>query len=219
MRPLLVLAALTALPGWGGEFAVLSSGFRIRVDRHESTGIEVRLVSGSGEIVLPANQVVRFEPEEPVTVMPGSEPVPEVTEPPRKDLKALIDEAAQRHGLPPALVHSVVKAESGYRADAVSPKGAIGVMQLMPATASAMAVDPRDPIQNIEAGSRILSELLDKYDGSANLALAAYNAGTGAVAKHNGVPPYRETQLYVDRVIRDYLRRNSEKSTIRPIFE
>jgi soluble lytic murein transglycosylase-like protein len=219
MRSLLTLAVLAALRVWGAEYAVLSSGFRIRVDRHEKAGDEVRLISGSGEIVLPAGQVVRFEPEEPAAAVPPSEPAPEPITSPRKDIKALIDEAAQRYGLPPALVHSVVKAESGYRADAVSPKGAIGVMQLMPATASAMAVDPRDPVQNIEAGSRILSELLDRYDRSANLALAAYNAGTGAVAKHNGVPPYRETQLYVDRVIRDYLRQNSEKSTIRPISE
>ncbi len=90
------------------------------------------------------------------------------------------------------------------KADAVSRAGAVGVMQLMPSTAAALHADPADPEQNIEAGTRYLRDLLLKYDGDAAKALAAYNAGPGAVDKYNGVPPYSETVTYVDRVIQDY---------------
>jgi soluble lytic murein transglycosylase-like protein len=101
-------------------------------------------------------------------------------------------------------VHSVVSAESGYKPDAVSPKGAIGLMQLMPATAATYGADPRNPAQNVEAGAALLRELLIKYDGDPRRALAAYNAGPGAVSRYNGVPPYRETQTYIERVLRKY---------------
>ena len=88
--------------------------------------------------------------------------------------------------------------------DAVSPKGAIGVMQLMPATARSLAADPNDPEQNIDAGTRLLRELLIKYDGDVAKALAAYNAGPAAVDRYQGIPPYPETQSYVDKVIQNY---------------
>jgi len=116
----------------------------------------------------------------------------------------MIDEAAARHGIPPNFVRSVAKAESGMRTDAVSRAGAIGVMQLMPTTAAALNADPNNPEQNIEAGTRYLRDLLLKYDGDAVKALAAYNAGPGAVDRYQGVPPYLETVTYVDRVIQDY---------------
>jgi soluble lytic murein transglycosylase-like protein len=89
-------------------------------------------------------------------------------------------------------------------AKALSPKGAIGVMQLMPATAQGLGADATDPEQNIDAGTRLLRELLIKYNGDVVKALAAYNAGSGAVDKYQGLPPYRETQSYVDKVIKDY---------------
>src|SRR6202035_663862 len=99
-----------------------------------------------------------------------------------------------------------VKAESGYNTAALSPKGAIGLMQLMPGTAQVFNADPHDPAQNVEAGAAYLRELLIKYDGDARRALAAYNAGPGAVDKYNGVPPYAETQTYIERVLRNYKR-------------
>ncbi len=99
---------------------------------------------------------------------------------------------------------SVVAVESGYRSDARSRKGAIGLMQLMPATARAYGADPADPKQNVEAGTRYLRDLLVKYDGRVSHALAAYNAGPGAVDRYHGVPPYRETLDYIARVIRKY---------------
>jgi soluble lytic murein transglycosylase-like protein len=107
--------------------------------------------------------------------------------------------------LPLAFVDSVARVESAFRSDAVSPKGAIGVMQLMPGTAREMDADPNDPAQNIDAGVRLLRDLLVKYDGDVIKALAAYNAGPGAVERYGGVPPYPETQHYVDRVLRTYI--------------
>jgi soluble lytic murein transglycosylase-like protein len=115
----------------------------------------------------------------------------------------LIRAAATRHGLAPELVEAVVRAESNFNARAVSPKGARGLMQLMPTTAAQLGVrDVFDVRQNIEGGVRHLRYLVDRYKGNLTLALAAYNAGVDAVARHGGVPPYAETQAYVARILR-----------------
>ena len=99
---------------------------------------------------------------------------------------------------------SVMKAESRSQADAVSPKGAVGLMQLMPSTAQGFGADPHDPAQNVDAGTRYLRNLLEKYNGALWHALAAYNAGPGVVEKYRGVPPYPETVEYVRRVEREW---------------
>ena len=114
----------------------------------------------------------------------------------------LIQEHANRRSLRPELVRAVIQVESGFNPRALSPKGAMGLMQLMPATARGLGVnDPWDPAQNIRGGTDYLRQLLDEYEGSEELALAAYNAGTGAVAKYGGrIPPYRETRDYVRKV-------------------
>ncbi len=118
--------------------------------------------------------------------------------------------AAVRNGVPPGLVDAVIQAESSYNPKAVSPRGAKGLMQLMPETAEVFGVeDPFSPKENIDAGVGLLKNLLDKYGGDYKKALAAYNAGEGAVDRNGGVPPYNETQEYVNRVINLYLR-NSE---------
>jgi soluble lytic murein transglycosylase-like protein len=116
----------------------------------------------------------------------------------------LIREAALRAGLPPEFVASVARVESGLRANALSSKGAIGVMQLMPGTAKSLGADPHDVAQNIDAGARLLRDLLLKYDGDVVKALSAYNAGPGAVARYQGMPPYDETRRYVNKVIGAY---------------
>jgi hypothetical protein len=110
---------------------------------------------------------------------------------------ATAEAAARRHDLAPELVDAVARQESGYRAAAVSRVGALGVMQLMPATARALGVDPHDPAANLDGGAAYLKAQLDRFDGRIDLALAAYNAGPGAVLRHGGVPPYRETEAYV----------------------
>jgi soluble lytic murein transglycosylase-like protein len=105
--------------------------------------------------------------------------------------------AAARYGLAPELLDTVVRAESGYRPNLVSRAGAIGLMQLMPATARALGVDPWNPAANLNGGAAYLRAQLDRFDGRIDLALAAYNAGPGAVARYAGVPPYRETRAYI----------------------
>jgi soluble lytic murein transglycosylase-like protein len=127
------------------------------------------------------------------------------------DVARLAEEASRRYGLDPALVLAVVGVESGFRPAAVSPKGAQGLMQLMPRTAAALGVsDPLDPEQNLDAGVRHLESLLKLYNGDLTRALAAYNAGSGAVEKHGGVPPYRETRAYVKRVLERYRAKAKE---------
>ncbi len=117
-------------------------------------------------------------------------------------LAPLFDRAARNAQVSPHLLEAVASAESAFRSDAVSAKGARGVMQLMPGTARMLGVrNPDDAAQNIEGGAAYLGDLLRAFDGDTVLALAAYNAGPGAVRRHRGVPPYPETKAYVDRVL------------------
>ncbi|TGK32613.1 lytic transglycosylase domain-containing protein [Leptospira gomenensis] len=119
-------------------------------------------------------------------------------------LAEIIRKESEKNRLDPALVQSVIKAESGFKTDAVSPKGAIGLMQLMPSTADLLGVDdPSDPAENVAGGTKFLSDLLHKYK-NLDHALAAYNAGPGAVDRYGGIPPYKETQKYVEKVKRFY---------------
>ncbi|WP_243149818.1 lytic transglycosylase domain-containing protein [Thermaerobacter sp. PB12/4term] len=121
---------------------------------------------------------------------------------PRQVLEALAGAVARRHGLDPALLRAVIQAESGWNPAARSPAGAVGLMQLMPATARELGVtDPLDPVQNLEAGARYLRRQFDRF-GDWRLALAAYNAGPEAVEAHGGVPPFAETRAYVEKVLR-----------------
>jgi len=211
-----VLALLAVFPALAGEYAVLQNGFRIPSERHEVIGEVVRLYTSTGNMDVAAREIARFEVEE--YVKPAEPPKAIVQEPAVSfnDPRLLIDDAAARHGLLPEFVHSVAAAESAYRLDAVSPKGALGLMQLMPGTARELGVDPLDPAQNAEAGARYLKQLLIKYKDSKDpvrLALAAYNAGPGAVDRYAGIPPYRETQQYIERVLRKYLAQIKSKKS------
>lgn len=124
----------------------------------------------------------------------------------------LLDQAGAASDLSPRLLEAIAYVESRFRHNAVSPKGAIGMMQLMPATAGDLGVDPRDPAQNARGGAAYLRQMLAMFDNNVELAVAAYNAGPNAVRKHNGVPPYTETRAYVAAVM-DYLARTSVPET------
>ena len=199
----LVIAASTAQ----AEIAVLKNGRTLKAEAHELDGetFVVRL-AGGGEVGLPTSEVTGFlddEVVEEVLALPAAERT-------TAELGRLALDIARRHGADPNLVMAVIAVESGFRPDAVSPKGALGMMQLMPATAAELGVaDPLDPEQNLDGGVRHLQGLLKRYKGNHRLALAAYNAGEKAVDRSGGVPPYPETWEYLDRVLRfrdSYLR-------------
>lgn len=195
----LVTAGLLALPtAASADIALLSSGATMKVSAQRVDGDTIVLVlKGGGEVGVPAAMVRGIVPDEVLEEIPsGSGQV---------DFERLVAAAAQRHGLDPALVMAVVGVESGFEPQAVSPKGAQGLMQLMPGTARDMGVtDPFDPAANLDGGSRYLSSLVARYEGDLTKALAAYNAGMGAVARHRGVPPYAETRSYVRKVLGRY---------------
>jgi soluble lytic murein transglycosylase-like protein len=203
---LLLLAAASA--AFAGESVVLTTGARMHIDHHEIDGDRIRLFDGSGYMEMDLTRVRGFEADEPAARLPQmpvpvadpTAPAPAAGSPAAFSPQELGDAAADKYGLPRKLVRSVMAAESAFQPKAVSPKGAIGLMQLMPATALTLGVDPNDPVQNVDAGARYLRDLLVKYDGLLWHALAAYNAGPGAVDKYKGVPPYRETIDYVKRI-------------------
>jgi soluble lytic murein transglycosylase-like protein len=210
MRLALIISIVAATSGWAGEFAVFASGSRLHVDGHQLSGNQVRLNSGTGYTEVACSAIAAFEPDGDAALAPA--PAPPVE--PQKKLPAtpitpleLADAAADRYGLPRQLVRSVMAAESGFDPRALSPKGAIGLMQLMPLTAEYLGVDPHDPAQNVDAGARYLRDLLLKYDGLLWHALAAYNAGPEALEKyHNQIPPYAETIRYIQKIDRDLKR-------------
>jgi hypothetical protein len=192
------------------EYAVLRSGQRIRITGYErvecnsqaadaqaegtqATNLCYVLHMRGGRLEVPAADVLAIEPED--TFGPAAAPMP------RYPYDALIRAAALRHRLDEKLVASVIAAESNFDPRAISPKNARGLMQLLPDTARRLGVtDIFDPEQNINAGTRYLRELLDRYDGDLTLALAAYNAGPERVAQYNGVPPFPETRAYLSRI-------------------
>ena len=212
MKLLLCFVAIT-YSAVAGEYVVLSNGFRIHAESHSAEGSVIRLQTAQGAIEIPTASVAAIEKEEytpPSSESPKPAPAAESAKPSENlTPQELITRAAIQAGLPPEIVHSIARAESNYRTDAVSPKGAIGLMQLMPATAAELNADPHDPAQNAEAGARYLRELLLKYERDphqVSKAIAAYNAGPAAVDKYNGIPPYAETIEYVKRVLKEYER-------------
>lgn len=207
-----------AVPALAGEYVVLGNGFELHADRHEVDGAMVRIFSDGGVTEMPASAIAAYEQEE-ITAWqaPPSQALPSVPAPTaaaRLETPAeMAAAAAKKVQIPDAFIRSVMKAESGFHADALSPKGAIGLMQLMPGTAQELGVDPKNPHQNVEGGAEYLRELLAKYEDDPNqvlLALAAYNAGPAAVDRYHGVPPYRETREYILRVLKNWNREGSK---------
>jgi len=229
-----LVTLLTALPCFAGEVAVLRNGFSIRHERHEVVGDTTRLyltADGSSFVDVPTAEIEHFEaaPDVPASdrrgsVSPDSKspllakkarngaPSPSIFPAASVfpttgavDLNDVVNSASGRYRLDPDLVNSVIKAESGFNVRAVSPKGAQGLMQLMPGTASQLGVpNAFDPKANVEGGTKYLRELLERYNFDLVKALAAYNAGPQRVEQFGGVPPYYETRAYVARVVRDF---------------
>ncbi len=204
---LMVLLVLPTAHAAGPGVVELADGRQLEVAgvRDDGEGRTALDLPGGGSMVFPAGIVKGFRP------LPDAAWVRDAG-----DLATLIEAAALRHRLHPELLAAVARVESGFDVRAVSPKGAGGVLQLMPATARRFGVRDRfDPAQNVEAGARYLSWLLDRYGDRVDLALAGYNAGEGAVDRHSGVPPYRETLLYVHKVLEHAARYGLETHPVR----
>jgi hypothetical protein len=200
------------------EHVTLKNGFELDCVRREAVGDKVRLYladKGAGDsnyLEVAADSVVRVEMladvPEPVAAVKMPGPVKMMTAPTKEEMHEMLAHAGEKHNIDEDRLASVVRAESGGQVRAISRTGAMGLMQLMPGTATAMGVDDAfKPEQNISGGTAYLDWLLTRYHDNVALALAAYNAGPGAVDKYHGIPPYRETREYVARVIREFNRR------------
>jgi hypothetical protein len=208
------------------EVVHLDNGNDLHCVRHEQMGGATRLyLDEAAFIEMPSPQISGYEADLESGLPETPQPIP--SEFPKNAGKRLaadaaifndgrsrptirehVEEAARQTGVDPDFIESVIRIESGYNAEALSPKGARGLMQLMPSTAASLGVqDSFNPGANIDGGSRYLRDLLLRYDGDAIKALAAYNAGPERVEQYNGVPPFRETRSYVARVIKDFNRR------------
>ena len=190
IRPLLLLGAMAALPAYADIYRVRTAdGTLMLTNVHRNAPAYEHLLGEPGP-VLPAPELERRAQDG------------------RLPYAALVADAAARHDLPEALLHAVIHAESNYDPLALSPKGAAGLMQLMPETARELGVeDVFDPAANIQGGARYLKRLLALFDNDLSLAVAAYNAGPGAViSSGSAIPPFAETQRYVPRVLERYQR-------------
>jgi Transglycosylase SLT domain len=223
-RPILAILAwgFVSLPCFAGDVAVLHNGFSIRHERREVMGAITRLyvnADGSSYVDVATADIDHFE-EAAAEAAPKLNVQPASLERPRsssvpvaasqEELSNIITSASEEYRLDPDLVASVIKAESGFNVHAVSPKGAQGLMQLMPLTATGLGVpNAFDPHANVEGGTKYLRELLERYNFDLVKALAAYNAGPQRVEQYGGVPPYHETRAYVARVVRDFNKKKT----------
>ncbi len=202
------LLASASLPASAAEMATLQNGFAIRLERHEVRGSVTRFYlsrASDNYLDIPTAEILSFEQEEVVSPMP---PAPAPVSAPTNTLDEVVNAASSHNNIDPDLILSVIRAESGFNASAVSRKGARGLMQLMPETAAQLGVqNALDPATNVEGGTRYLGQLLLRYHNDLSLALAAYNAGPDRVEQYRGVPPYRETRVYVAKIIRDFNRK------------
>lgn len=198
--------ALMPRPASAADLAILQNGFSIRHDHHQVMGSTTRLfffANDSSFTDVPTEQIASYEkdltPPTPATITAVAQKSPSIP------INEVVNTASAAFHLDPDLVNSVIHAESGFNAHAVSPKGARGLMQLMPGTANQLGVnDAFDPEANVTGGSRYLRELLERYNFDLIKALAAYNAGPERVEQYQGVPPFRETRAYVAKIVHEY---------------
>jgi Transglycosylase SLT domain len=221
----MTLLALTVLPCPAADSAVLRNGFSIRHERRQVIGTITRLYmdgDNSSFVDVPTSEIDHFETlpvevvETPKAASTTRSELQAYAEKVRQpvDLNEVVKTASGTYRLDPDLVNSVIRAESGFNTRAVSPKGAQGLMQLMPQTASELGVrNAFDPRANVEGGTRYLRELLERYDFDLVKALAAYNAGPQRVEQYGGVPPYYETKVYVARIVRDFNKKKLAAKT------
>jgi hypothetical protein len=206
-----VIGCLLLAPVARADYAVLRNGQRLQITSYENLGDSIRLHVTGGSVTIPADELVSVEPEEVFTPNP-----PEASAPAKLDVPyaAEISAAAAQYKLDPKLLASVIAVESNFNWRAFSPKYAQGLMQLEPQTAKDLAVaNVWDPGQNIAGGAKYLRQLLDHYGQNLVLALAAYNAGPDRVEQYQGVPPYRETYNYIQRVTQK-LRENQKRAPV-----
>jgi len=221
MKSLLQVAVLliaACVLSAAADLAVLRNGNSIRHERREVVGAVTRLylsAASDGYIEIPTDQIEHFEKDTSPPPAPADSPVPVAAVHPQKQenltreaMNRVVAGAGDRHQIDPDFINSVIRAESGFHQNAISKKGALGLMQLMPGTASQLGVsNPFDPHSNVEGGTKYLRDLLEKYHFDVAKALAAYNAGPKRVDQYHGIPPYFETQSYIARIIRDFNRK------------
>ena len=222
-------AGQEGLTKFANEFcatAVLRNGFTIRYTQREAQTSTTRLWlcegSDSSLVSIPSDQIERFEQAEDAnrpaltTAARATKKAVEASAPGGNPIKAVIVEAARRHQIDPDFLTSIVDAESRFNPVAVSPKGAGGLMQLMPQTAALFGVrNSFDPAQNLEGGTRYLRQLLDRYHWDPVKVLAAYNAGPHRVEQYGGIPPFRETRAYIARIIEDFNRKKAGQNELK----
>ena len=204
IRAVAVMAILWATPA-GAELVYFQTGRALSVKAIRSEGDRLVLhLRGGGEVTCEHKVIARVEPDEieyPEVLDATAAASPAIEPPPLPArFRDLVTATATKHDVPLSLVHALIQVESGYRSLAVSPKGARGLMQVLPSTGRQYgALDLFDPQVNLDAGVRHLKSLLRRFD--LPVALAAYNAGEGAVARFGGIPPFRETRAYVARIL------------------
>jgi len=214
-RKLFMLASLAFAASFlhASESALLRSGFSISHDHHEQRGATTRLFLTASEeqfVDVPTDSILSFEKDETPVALPQQNAT--FTGPSSPELNQIVEKAARENQLDPDFVRAVIRAESNGNTKAVSRKGAQGLMQLMPETATELGVkNSFDPADNVSAGTKHLRELLARYNNDPLRALAAYNAGAGRVEQYRGVPPYRETRAYIANIVRDFNHRKMEQ--------